>query len=130
MTLREVIRHVDETKPNAFENIDKVDFLNDIETMILDEVLKHPHERPYSYTTEQDNDLDKELLVPAPYDVLYRYWLAAQIDLADGEFDYYQNSAAVYNAVFEKFCCWVGNNWDPAKGGEPEWLIRWLEENG
>jgi hypothetical protein len=47
--------------------------------------------------------LTTELLVHAPHDELYLYWLEAQIDYWNGEMAKYNNSIEMFNAVYEAF---------------------------
>jgi hypothetical protein len=47
--------------------------------------------------------MEKELLVKAPYDVLYIRWLEAQIDYYNGEITRYNNSQQMYQTAYDTF---------------------------
>ena len=44
-----------------------------------------------------------ELIVKAPYDDIYIYWLEAQIDYFNGETAKYNNSIATFNSAYSDF---------------------------
>lgn len=50
-----------------------------------------------------DTPPDTALLVPAPYDELYLWWLAAQMDYHNGEFTRYNNSIQLFNTGYSVF---------------------------
>lgn len=115
-TIREVIARVDENKPNAFTEAQKLRWLALLDGKIAGDVmLMHITEmRQFNY--QHPGDMDRELLVTYPHDDIYDHWLAAQIDLANGETDKYQNSMAAYNAVYSNFVCWFASTYEPAQG--------------
>lgn len=114
MTIGEIIANVDDVKPNAFSEEAKTMWLNSLEGRILTEVmLMSAHEvQPYSWPECESFTP----LVEPPYDDLYGMWLAAQIDLANGEYDKYQNSMAVFNTAWGGFVRWFARNYEPAQG--------------
>lgn len=56
----------------------------------------------FSGYTEETNP-DTVLIVPAPYDALYLYWLEAQIDYYNGEMDRYNNAAGRFTLAQQEF---------------------------
>ena len=69
----------------------------------------------YPYTAQ---DLGSTLLAEEPYDDLYTWWLQAQVDLANGEYDRAQNTMAMFNALWTQFVCWYCQRYDPVQEGE------------
>lgn len=116
MTVADIIIQVDAVKPNAFSDETKVMWLNALEGRIMTEVmLMDIHEvRPYVWPECGDYTP----LVDPPHDDLYGMWLTAQIDLANGEYEKYQNSMAVFNAAFGGFVRWFAERYEPAQGYE------------
>lgn len=57
-----------------------------------------------------------ELMVSAPYDKIYRSYLSAMIDFANGEFNNYNNSMQLFNKQFYELSNWYGRNYNPADG--------------
>jgi hypothetical protein len=55
-------------------------------------------------------------LADSPHDDLYTWWLQAQVDLANGEYDRAQNTMAVFNNTWGEFVRWFAQRYDPAQG--------------
>lgn len=115
MTLREVIEFVDDVKPNAFPVKVKVKWLEQLDRHIAAEVLVwNPADlKKLSYS---EDETDVELLADPPYDDIYAMWLEAQIDLANGEYNKYQNTMQVYNAYYGSFVVWYAEHFEHEKG--------------
>jgi len=114
MTIREAIDRVDAIKPNAFTRFDKINWLNELDGKIFEEVIKTHEGAPaahYAYT--EDTDGMTELLASAPYDDVYPAWLEAMIDLKNREIVSYNNSMAVFNAKYADFVNWYNRTHMP-----------------
>ena len=112
MTVSQVIEAVDEVKPNAFSNEEKVRWLNEVEGKVQTEVLLLASEEIITYTYEKNKDA--ELLVQPPHDKLYPAYLEARVDYANGEYDKYQNTMQMFNAFFGEFVRWFATIYSPA----------------
>ena len=111
MTINKAITIANEMKPNMMSDAVKILFLNEIEGKVHAEILMtHAHteeeETPPEYDTETDPGT--ELLVPAPYDMLYVYWIMAQIDLLNQEMDKYNNDRTLFEDAWNNF----GDYWN------------------
>ena len=58
-------------------------------------------------------DGSAELIAKAPYDVLYVYWLMAQIDLKASELNKYNNSLALFKEAFKDYKAWYNRTHMP-----------------
>ena len=101
MTIAEIIDMVDDLKPNKFTDEQKISWLSDCDSVIFNDVIS-THERqdgdPETFSGyAADVDGSTKLLVDAPHDQLYRYYLEMQIDQGNMEMAKYNNSAALYN---------------------------------
>lgn len=113
MTLQRVLDLADEMKPNMVSLETRIQFINEIEGKIHGEILmKHVHEAEdeecptYSADTDANEELedgDEELLVPAPYDMVYVYWLLSRIDEINQEMDKYNNDRAMFENAWTEF---------------------------
>mgnify|MGYP007101855187 CR=1 FL=1 len=112
MTLGEVIAFVDESKPNAFSEEVKTQWINEVEGMVQTEVFLFASGQVLRY--DYADDKDAELLVAPPHDKLYRSYLAAMIDYANGEYSKYQNTMAMFNAQYGEFMRWFAMRYRPA----------------
>lgn len=104
MTIKEAIEIADGFKPNAFDEQTKIRWLSALDMQIQVELVdthEGAGERFAGYGA--DVDTNTELLVPAPFDQMYRWWLEAQIDYANGEFERYSASMAMFNAEMARY---------------------------
>jgi len=141
MTVNEAIMQVDALKPNMYPASRKVEWLNQLDGMLYqDVILTHEDgdpgmpcsrvapcgivprgwcgmaqrgERPPFVPYDPDGDLSDTLIVPFPYDTVYRFWLESQIDLANAEMAKYNVSAALYNQALLEYQGWYNRNHRP-----------------
>ena len=64
MTPNKAIEKVDRLKPNSYSEEDKLGWINELDGMVQRLVFQSDTVKEYVYP----NDLETELLVPAPYD--------------------------------------------------------------
>ena len=105
MTIFDAINRINAIKPNSYTQLEKINALSTLDGVIKESIID-THEGSEDvvfggYTEE--TSLTTELLVPAPYDVIYLYWLEATIDYWNGETKKYNNSIEVYNTAYSEF---------------------------
>ena len=97
ITVNDVVKEIDATKPNVFPESVKVRWLSECESEIALRTggtsvrLKWPEDGSY------------ELKVPHPYDKVYYLYLEAAIDFRSKDYAGYENSAAMYNAALTEY---------------------------
>lgn len=100
MTIQGLINKVQEEKPNTFQNAKLIEYINEIESDVADQLdIESP-----VYTTD---DMSEELLVGSPYDRLYVSYLKAMIDYANEEYASYQLNQQQHVQDFTDFINWV-----------------------
>ena len=104
MTIQECIDYVDSIEPNAYNNAQKAAWVNEIEGKVYTQLFLV---QPYEYKT-----VTQQLALPAPYDRMYSRYLQAMIHYADGEYNRYQNSYAMFNEVWAEANRWFGGDFD------------------
>ena len=112
MTLLRAVTGADLIKPNAFSPVTKTRWINECEGMAQTQVFLLPPAEIIEY--DWDEDQQTELMVHAPHDKLYGYYLAAMIDFANGEYNKYQNTMTMFNAAFSEFMRWFATTYRPA----------------
>lgn len=115
MTLDEAISLCDQGKPNQYSREEKIRWLSDVDGQVQREILDYVEPGEFA-GYDGDTSGDTVLLAPAPYEGMYEAYLSAQIDLHNGEFTRYQNSAQLYNAVFSAFASWYRRENMPLQG--------------
>lgn len=114
-TFSEIIDRVDQNKPNAFEQSEKLRWLTELDGKIAAEVMLMSIAGVRNLPQGEDA-LECEPLVGFPYEDLYDRYLEAKIDYHNGEFSNYQNSMEAYNAAYSGFVNWFLNSYDPVQG--------------
>lgn len=105
MTIFDALRLTAEQKPNGQTEEMLIRWLSKLDGMVKRLVIDtHEGWEDVAFTGyDQDTDRETVLLIPEPWDDAYLHWLAAQIDLANLEYDGYNANIAMYNAVYEAF---------------------------
>ena len=107
MTIHDAIAEVDSLKSNMYGEKDKIRWLSRLDARIYQEIIcthqRNEGEEEISFTGYGEDDGEKELIVGQPHDELYLHWLEAQIDYHNMEYDSFNNSNAVFDAVFSSF---------------------------
>lgn len=125
MRLQQAMDRVDEMRPNMQDNLLKIDWLSELDGLIWKELIIRHEMTPEEYAGypqdengipqmpvyDADTDPGQQLLVPAPYDNIYLYWLMAKIDEQTMEQEKYNNDRAMFNASWESFSdYWTRNH--------------------
>ena len=105
MTLMEALHRIDTLKPNTHSQSEKIKWLSTLDGIIKKEIIDtHQGGESVAFNGyEEDTDLTTILLVPAPYDEIYLFWLESKIDYWNGEIGKYNNSIQMYNEAFATF---------------------------
>ena len=96
LTVGQVLLQVDALLPNQYTAEEKRRWLKQAEGFVIEEVIK-VHEGAENCQLPEEWSDDTELLVGAPYDELYRYYVEAQIHYANGEMNRYNNACTAWN---------------------------------
>lgn len=85
-SLKSIIEQLDRIRPNEYTNEEKTQWVSNIEVQIAKEIFGATVSE-YDWVTDQE----ETLLLEAPYEDVYIFWLLAQIDFHNGEFNRYNN---------------------------------------
>ena len=105
MKIIEAIGRVDDLKPNAYDVEHKIGWLSKLDLMIQNQVFNTHEGAPETIFTGYPVDVDQqtELIAPAPFDEMYIYWLKAQIELANNEYNRYNVEITMFNTEWQEF---------------------------
>ena len=95
-TLQQALTRIDTICPNAWDDAAKLLWLNECESMIQTRILGTAPEACITY--DADTARSTTLLVPAPFDRLYVYYVIAMCDYAAHETAHYADSMMLFNA--------------------------------
>ena len=103
-TVNDVIKYVNDIKPNAFTDDTLTEWLSECEGSIQTEILCIASGDVVTYNYADNKDT--ELIVKPPHDKLYGFYLLAMIDFAHGEYKKYENTMQLFNAALSEFAKW------------------------
>ncbi len=103
-TLQQALTRIDAICPNAWDETAKLLWLNECESMIQTRILGAAPEQCITY--DADTDRSTKLLVPAPFDRLYVYYVIAMCDYAAHETAHYADSMMLFNAALDEYAKW------------------------
>lgn len=105
MKIIEAINRIDALKPNTFSQSEKVMWLSTLDGIIKAEIIDtHVGAEEVTFNGyDDDTDLSTELLVKAPYDELYMFWLESKVDYWNGEYGKYNNSVQAFNEAYAAY---------------------------
>ena len=99
MTPNKAIETIDRLRPNSYSEEDKLSWINELDGMVQRLVFQNDDIIQYEYP----DDMDRELLIPAPFDDVYKLFLEAKIDYYNREYANYNNSATMFEAQFAEY---------------------------
>mgnify|MGYP007076253857 CR=1 FL=1 len=103
-TLQQALTRIDTICPNAWDDAAKLLWLNECESMIQTRILGTAPEACITY--DADTARNTALLVPAPFDRLYVYYVIAMCDYAAHETAHYTDSMMLFNAALDEYAKW------------------------
>ena len=103
-TLQQALTRIDTICPNAWDDAAKLLWLNECESMIQTRILGTAPEACITY--DADTARSTALLVPAPFDRLYVYYVIAMCDYAAHETAHYADSMMLFNAALDEYAKW------------------------
>ena len=126
MRISDVLARVDELKPSQFDDNTKIDWLSELDGRIFNTVIMtHVHELIKQTVVDEETGEETEVEVEPtfkPYsseadelildDIfadVYRHWLYAMMDYANGETERYQNSMIMFNSKFQEYKDWYNS---------------------
>ncbi len=96
ITAAQVLEQVDALLPNQYTRAEKLRWLAQAEGFVLREICRTSGDLPP--LTDQSS-----LTAVAPYDVLYRHYVEAQIHYCNGEMARYNSAAVCWNNAFAAY---------------------------
>lgn len=99
MTPNKAIEIIDGLRPNTYSEEIKLGWISELDGMVKRLVIQDDNVIPYSYP----EDMDRELLIEAPFDNVYVLYLETMIDYYNREYGNYNNSAMMFEARFTEY---------------------------
>lgn len=121
MKIQEAMDQVDMLTANQIPGEQKIRWLSNLDKLISVEI--HGGREAVGDLVfagySEDVDLSTELLVPEPYDEIYRWWLEMKIQDVNGEMVRYNNAANKYNMALMTYMDYVNRTYPRKKAVHP-----------
>jgi len=98
MKISEAISQAQELTGQVVSTARLVGWLSELDGKIALTFFREDEWTPYDPT-----DLTTDLLIPQPWDGLYRHWLAAMTYFSNGEYDRYENERAMFEVALKEY---------------------------
>lgn len=106
MKVIDAIAKITYLKPSRFERPSFIDWLGQVEHMVKKDIIDNydGDNTPFpGFDNDDISTLNKELYMPAPYDLAYLYYLEAQIHYYNEDIDMYNSAMTMFNTVFNQY---------------------------
>ena len=119
MKVIDVIEKVDDLKPNSYSFETKVSWLSQLEEKIYEELVK-THDNPLNigYSELNEDNTEMELIAPDRFEEMYIVWIFTKIDFYNGEMSRYNNSALLFNTLYQEFANYWNRTYMPKSVAE------------
>lgn len=121
MKVNEAIAKANEQRLNTFGDEIKEAWLRGLDGQLLEMMQNAEDAQEHEAGTWPDAGLwpeeDPELLLPFPHDMVYVYYLVAQIDYNNQDIALYANDMTTYNAAMAEARAWWRRNHRPKDAG-------------
>jgi hypothetical protein len=101
MTTNKAIEIVDRLKPNSYSNEDKLRWISELDGPVQRLVIQKDAKDIIQYSYPED--MDRELLIPAPFDNAYILYLEANIHYHNKEYEDYNNAAVMFESQYSEY---------------------------
>ena len=104
MKVMEAIDRTDSLKHNTYTYGEKVEWLSRLDGIVKAQIIDtHEDGDDIVFDGYTEKDMDKELLIPMPFDEVYIRGLEAQIDYYNGEIERYNNSVMMFMNAYDTY---------------------------
>ena len=119
MTVKDAIEATETLRPGmclALE--DYLGNLNRLESQIYNNIISLSRDvSDFNGLVSQDD----ALVLPSMYEAIYIHYLAAQIDIANGDITRYSNNMILFNNLLSSYADWYIRNHMPKQKGSLRW---------
>ena len=113
MNVREILAMVDQLRPNAYTDGEKIALLNTIEGRVYTDIYQKAEDFEGEFEPFAEGEEERELSVPVPFTDLYLYYIASRIDYFNGDVGRYNDSIVLYNDAWDMFASHYRENHKP-----------------
>lgn len=99
MTPNKAIERVNSVSVDVYSDENKLQWISELDGMVRRTVFQETEYEPYKYP----EDMDKELLVPAPFDGVYETYIMTKVAFHNQEWKKYNNMAVTFHSTLDDY---------------------------
>lgn len=115
MTYGDLVKEIQEIYPSEYTAEEMTEWAREVDADVIRNIEKR--NAPTGRGSAED-----AVLIPEPYDVMYRLYIMAQIAFFQRDFTAYGTYAGLYAEKFGEYAAW----WQRTYGSESERLVGWI----
>ena len=113
MKLREILTTVDQIRPNAYTDEEKIRWLNTVEGRVYTDILQKAEGFEGEFVPFEEGQEERELAVPVPFTDLYTFFLMSRIDFLNGDSGRYNDTMVLLQNAWDEYAAYYRENNKP-----------------
>lgn len=113
MNVRELLAHIDQIRPNAYTDKEKIDMLNTIEGRVYTDIFQKAEGFEGEFVPFKEGQEERELAVPVPFTDLYTFFLMSRIDFLNGDSGRYNDTMVLLQNAWDEYAAYYRENNKP-----------------
>ena len=113
MKIRELLAMLDQVRPNAYTDAEKIAMLNTIEGKVYTDIFQKAEGFEEEFIPFAEGEEERELAVPVPFTELYILYLASRIDFLNGDSGRYNDTIVLLENAWEEYAAYYRENHKP-----------------
>ena len=114
MKVREILVMVDQLRPNAYTDKEKIAMLNTIEGRVYTDIMSKADDGlNWTFIPFEEGQEERELVVPVPFTELYIFFLMSRIDFLNGDSGRYNDTMVLLQNAWDEYAAYYRENNKP-----------------
>lgn len=113
MKLREILTTVDQVRPNAYTDAEKIAMINTIEGRVYTDIFQKAEGFEGEFIPLEEGQEERELAVPVPFTELYLFFLMSRIDFLNGDSSRYNDTMVLLQNAWDEYAAYYRENNKP-----------------
>ncbi len=116
MKIQEAIAKADRLRPNQFSDMEKIEWLSQLDGQVFEEVIKKAEgNEELEFEGYDEESMGETLLIDDIYAKAYVEYLLSQIDYYNREIGMYNNTVTAFNNIYQDYKNWYIKNHMPVQ---------------
>jgi hypothetical protein len=113
MKVNDILKTVDQIRPNAYTDAEKIAMLNTIEGRVYTDIFQKAEGFEGEFIPFEEGQEEMELAVPVPFTELYTFFLMSRIDFLNGDSGRYNDTMVLLQNAWDEYAAHYRENNKP-----------------